>query len=48
MMAAVGTGPDGSVRFSAEAVFVTVAMTHLERFGTAADAGAFFPPATAA
>jgi hypothetical protein len=33
-MAAEGRAPDGTVRFSAHAVFVTVDLAHFERFGS--------------
>jgi acyl-coenzyme A thioesterase PaaI-like protein len=36
-MSAEGTAADGSVRFTAHAVFVTVDLSHFERFGTADD-----------
>ncbi len=36
-MSAQGTAADGSVRFSAQAVFVTVDLSHFERFGSGSD-----------
>lgn len=36
-MSVQGTAADGSVRFSAQAVFVTVDLSHFERFGSGGD-----------